>query len=65
MVQPQLPVLDRSVLDQARRDLDDVDAALRHLAEGTYGRCEACGEPIGEARMQALPAARYCQRHQG
>ena len=51
-------------LDQVRSDLDDVDAALRRLEEGTYGRCEACGGPIGEERLEALPAARYCLRHQ-
>ena len=55
---------DRGVIDQVGSDLDDVDAALRRLEEGTYGRCEACGQPIGEARLQILPAARYCPLHQ-
>ena len=54
----------RDLLDQVRSDLDDVDAALRRLEEGTYGRCEACGQPIGETRLEALPAARYCLRHE-
>ena len=51
-------------LDQVRSDLDDVEAALRRLEEGTYGQCEACGTPIGEGRLAALPAARYCVGHQ-
>jgi RNA polymerase-binding transcription factor DksA len=52
------------VLDQVRNDLDDIDAALRRLEEGSYGQCEACGRPIGEERLTALPAARYCLGHQ-
>ena len=40
--------------------LSDVDDALRRIAEGTYGRCERCGNPIGEARLEAMPAARRC-----
>ncbi|HET9060056.1 MAG TPA: TraR/DksA C4-type zinc finger protein [Acidimicrobiales bacterium] len=55
---------DQSLLEQVRSDLDDVDAALRRLEEGTYGRCEACGEPIGDDRLEAVPAARFCLAHQ-
>ena len=53
-----------AALDQVRGDLDDVEAALRRLEEGTYGQCEACGGPIDEGRLAALPAARYCVGHQ-
>jgi DnaK suppressor protein len=49
-----------SVLAQSTRHLEDVDAALRRVERGTYGRCETCGRPIGVARLQALPAARQC-----
>lgn len=40
--------------------LAEVDAALVRLDAGTYGRCEACGEPIGDGRLEALPTARQC-----
>ena len=30
------------------------------LADGTYGKCEVCGKPIGAARLEAMPAARLC-----
>jgi RNA polymerase-binding transcription factor DksA len=40
--------------------LDEVDAAIARLAEGTYGLCEVCGKPIGAARLEAMPAARLC-----
>ena len=53
-----------ALLDQVRNDLDDVDAALRRLEEGTYGRCEACGVAHQRRRVwRPLPAARYCLRH--
>ena len=53
-----------ALLDQVRSDLDDVDRALRRLDDGTYGLCQACGQPIGDERLEALPAARYCLAHQ-
>ena len=45
---------------ELREALDDVDAALARLSAGTYGSCEVCGKPIGEARLEAMPAARLC-----
>lgn len=52
-----------SVLDQARARLAELDAAVSRVADGSYGRCEVCGAPIGEARLQARPAARTCIAH--
>jgi RNA polymerase-binding transcription factor DksA len=40
--------------------LDDVDAALARLNDGTFGRCEDCGEEINPDRLGALPWARRC-----
>jgi RNA polymerase-binding transcription factor DksA len=40
--------------------LDEVDAALGRLGDGSYGICEVCGKPIGAARLEAMPAARLC-----
>jgi DnaK suppressor protein len=39
-------------------------AALRRIAEGTYGICEDCGGPIEPARLAALPEATTCLRCQ-
>ena len=33
------------------------------LDDGTYGKCETCGEEIAEARLEAMPATRYCIDH--
>jgi RNA polymerase-binding transcription factor DksA len=41
-------------------ELKDIDDALRRLDDGTYGICEECGKPIDEARLEAVPWARYC-----
>jgi RNA polymerase-binding transcription factor DksA len=48
---------------QLRSELDEVDRALAKLDEGTYGACEACGEAISSARLEAMPAARFCIDH--
>ena len=45
-------------------DLEDVDRAIRMLEKGTYGICEACGEPISPDRLDANPAARFCLKDQ-
>lgn len=49
-----------ALAQQVRHHLSEVDAALARLDAGTYGVCERCGAPIGEARLDALPAARTC-----
>ena len=41
-------------------NLADVDAALVKIDDGTYGTCEDCGTAIPAARIEAVPAARYC-----
>ena len=40
--------------------LADVQRALAKLEEGSYGTCDACGGPIGDARLEALPWAVLC-----
>jgi DnaK suppressor protein len=46
-----------------RETLRDIDDALAKIDAGTYGLCEQCGRPIGEARLEAKPAARLCIEH--
>ncbi len=40
--------------------LAEVDAALKRIDEGTYGRCEECGSEIATARLDAIPYTPYC-----
>lgn len=43
--------------------LEKVRRALAKLEEGSYGRCDRCGGPIGEARLEARPWATHCLDH--
>jgi DnaK suppressor protein len=40
--------------------LREIATALEKLKEGTYGKCERCGKPIGVKRLEAMPSARLC-----
>ncbi len=52
---------EHQVLANSLQDaLADIDRALQKLDSGGYGVCEQCGEEIAEARLEAMPATRYC-----
>ena len=53
----------RALVANLRALLIDVERALVKLDEGTYGSCEECGEAISEARLEAMPASRFCVQH--
>ena len=48
------------IAETTRRELAEIEDALRRIDEGNYGTCEACGGPMGLQRMRAIPEARYC-----
>jgi RNA polymerase-binding transcription factor DksA len=52
--------IDQSVLKHADLELEELEAAVIRVDLGSYGRCEACGQPISEARLEAIPTARFC-----
>jgi DnaK suppressor protein len=45
---------------QARAAVDEIDAALEKLLEGSYGICEQCGSTIPRDRLRAIPYAALC-----
>ena len=53
-----------SLLEQVEDELREIDAAFQRLERGTYGTCQACGRPIGDARLEAMPATRFCVEDQ-
>lgn len=50
----------RAMLRQANQHLEEVDAALLRVEQGTYGVCESCGRDIPTARLEVRPYARRC-----
>ena len=50
----------RTLETSLREQLGDVDRALAKFDKGTYGVCEKCSEKIADARLEAMPATRYC-----
>jgi DnaK suppressor protein len=52
--------LDEGLEEGVRQTLEQIDAALRRIEDGTYGICQVCGKPIGEARLRARPYATLC-----
>lgn len=52
--------INAAVLSNSIKALREVEAAQERLRQGTYGRCEECGEAIPVARLQAYPSARLC-----
>ena len=49
-----------SMVEQQKAVYAEVLAALKRLDEGTYGKCENCGQQIPIERLEALPSARLC-----
>ena len=47
--------------ESARREVMQIDAALRRLDEGAYGECIECGQEIPIERLRALPFTLRCQ----
>lgn len=48
---------------QLRESLAEVARAIARLEDGSYGVCEVCGQPINPARLEAMPATRFCINH--
>jgi RNA polymerase-binding transcription factor DksA len=47
-------------VDQLRTQRADIVAAIDRIDEGTYNKCENCGNEIPLERLEARPTARLC-----
>ncbi len=47
-------------LQRHKQLLEEVEAALRRVEDGSYGVCGGCRNAIPARRLQAVPWARYC-----
>ncbi len=51
----------RLALEQRLEEsLKEVEHALEKYEAGTYGFCDSCGQPIEQARLEAIPQASLC-----
>jgi DnaK suppressor protein len=46
--------------ERLRESLNEVEHALQKYEAGTYGLCDSCGQPIEQARLEAIPQASLC-----
>jgi RNA polymerase-binding protein DksA len=52
--------LDYGITENEQQLLEEMDAALQRIEDGTYGICTNCGKPIPPERLEALPWAQLC-----
>jgi DnaK suppressor protein len=48
-----------NLLSQEQDALYEIEEALKRVDAGTYGICEMSGKPIPQARLEAIPFARF------
>jgi DnaK suppressor protein len=53
-----------ALVENAQSQIEQIDAALVRIAEGTYGRCVDCGRELPEERLEARPEAARCVQDQ-
>ena len=51
-----------SLLGCDKNALDQIEAAIQRIDEGSYGRCEECGTKIPKTRLEAIPYTSQCVR---
>jgi DnaK suppressor protein len=51
-----------SLMENDGGTLDQIEASLERIEEGTYGQCEECGVKIPKTRLNAIPYATLCVR---
>jgi DnaK suppressor protein len=51
-----------SLLGGEKDALNQIDAAIERIGDGSYGQCETCGGKIPKPRLEAIPYAAQCVR---
>ena len=51
---------DHAAVDRDLAEVRSIDRALGRMADGSYGRCSACGDEIAIERLRANPIAERC-----
>lgn len=48
-----------NLAEKERETINEIDAALQRIEDGTFGVCQATGKPIPKARLDAKPWAKH------
>ena len=49
-----------NLLGNEKGVLEQIEAALKRIEDGSYGQCEGCGVGIPKARLEAIPYTALC-----
>jgi DnaK suppressor protein len=52
--------MELKIASEGSARMKDIDDALKRIEDKTYGKCEVCGEKIGQKRLTAVPYALLC-----
>ena len=52
--------LNTLILQKNQREIQEITRALEKIAQGEYGICEMCDEPIKLERLKIKPHAKFC-----
>ena len=53
-------MLENAIGSQQELELNEIEAALEKIKDGTYGSCDMCGVDIGFQRLKVKPHAKFC-----
>lgn len=48
------------IIENLKIHLDDVNASIERIGDGTFGICIECGKTIGDDRMEYRPTSARC-----
>ena len=53
-------MIESAIVSQQNQELKEINITLGKIANGDYGTCEMCEDPIGFQRLKVKPHAIYC-----
>jgi len=53
-------MVESAIVTQQEKELREIQVTLGKIANGDYGICEMCEDPIGFQRLKVKPHAIYC-----
>ena len=53
-------LIEHAIQKQQKKELEEIEYALKKIQNGEYGICEMCGERIKTLRLKIKPYAKYC-----